>query len=252
VLEDDPSFDAGKGSFLNAQGRVEMDASIMDGANLNTGAVAAVQCVKNPIKLARKVLDSDWALIVGEGALEFAREQGVETCNNWSLVTQQELQRWAEHPGQVQNYLRDGAFYSDLLGPSGDTVGAVAMDDKGNIAAGTSTGGSNNKPCGRVGDSPQIGCGTYADNSKGGVSMTGPGELVIRVVLAKHAVDLLKEDFRAQQAADSAIQYLKARVGGVGGIIIVDHWGGVGHAKTTHMMSCAYMTEGLSEPVVEV
>jgi beta-aspartyl-peptidase (threonine type) len=252
VLEDDPSFDAGTGSFLNADGRVQMDASIMSGANLNTGAVAAVECIRHPITLARRVLESDWALIVGPGALEFAREAGLEECDNWSLVTPEELERWSRHAGKVLYYMRDEEFYRNLLGPSGDTVGAVAMDGQGDIAAGTSTGGSGNKPPGRVGDSPVIGCGTYADNERGGVSMTGPGELVIKVVLAKHAVDLLSDEVRAQEAAERSMQYLKQRVGGVGGIIMIDKWGGLGRAKTTQLMSYAHMTEGLSKPVFGV
>jgi L-asparaginase / beta-aspartyl-peptidase len=251
VLEDDPSFDAGRGSYLNAECRVETDASIMDGATLNTGAVAAVQQVKNPITLARRVLESDWALLVGDGALQFARQEGVELCSQWDLLAEGELDRWRTRAGQVMYYMRDGALYREILSKATDTVGAVALDGEGNIAAGTSTGGPPNKPPGRVGDSPLIGCGTYADNDKGGAGMTGPGEMTIRLVLAKHAVDLINERTRAQAAAEAALRLLKERTNSVGGIIVIDRWGGVGRAHTTSYMASAYMTEGLEEPVVE-
>ena len=252
VLEDDPSFDAGRGSFLNAEGRLELDASIMDGADLNTGAVAAVQGIRNPIVAARRVLESDWALLVGEGARKFASEHGVEECSQWEMLTGEELSRWKENAGKVLYYMRDEVYYRKLLDSPVDTVGAVAMDAQGDIAAGTSTGGAPNKPPGRVGDSPLIGCGTYADNTKGGASMTGPGELTIRLVLAKHAIDLLSEEVRAQEAAEAALSYLKERTRNVGGIIIIDKWGSVGAAHTATYMSCAYMTEDLPEPVVKV
>jgi beta-aspartyl-peptidase (threonine type) len=252
VLEDDAAFDAGRGSFLNAEGRVQLDAAIMNGADLNTGAVAAVERVRNPITLARRVLESDWAYIVGEGALEFARQNGIEECNPWWFVTQEEMERWSRHRGEVLYYLRDGAFYRDVLGSPSDTVGAVAMDSGGNIVAGTSTGGAPNKPVGRVGDSSLVGCGIYADSTRGGGSATGPGELIIRVVLTKHMVDLLSEEVGAQQAVEAALRHLKERVGGCGGLIAIDRWGRIGRAHTTNLMSSAYITEGLSEPVVEV
>lgn len=249
TMENDPAFDAGRGSFLNADGIIELDASIMNGADLKIGAVAAVQRVRHPITLARRVLESDWAFLAGEGALRFAREVGVEECSQWDLVTEQELERWKEHPGEVLYYMRNERLYRKLLA---DTVGAVALDRQGNIAAGTSTGGLPNKPPGRVGDSPLIGCGTYADNTRGGASMTGPGEQIIKVVLAKYAVDLLSERVRAQEAAKAALTYLQEKVGSVAGITIIDKWGGIGCAFTTTHMSHAYMSENLSEPVMGV
>jgi beta-aspartyl-peptidase (threonine type) len=251
-MEDDPSFDAGTGSFLNADGRAQLDASIMNGSDLKTGAVAAVECIRNPISLARKVLESDWAFIVGEGARRFAKQVGIEECDPWDLATPGEIVRWSRNAGKVLYYLRDEQFYRNLLGSKGDTVGCVAMDAKGNVAAGTSTGGSPNKPVGRVGDSPIIGAGTYADNAKGGASMTGPGELVIRVLLAKHAVDLLGQGLDPMRVAQESMEYLRTRVGGIGGIILVDREGRIGHAKTTSIMARAYMSQDMAAPVVEI
>lgn len=248
VMEDDPAFDAGRGAFLNADGIIELDASIMNGANLSIGAVAAVQKIRHPITLARRVLESDWAFLVGDGALRFAREIGLEECSQWDLVTQQTLERWKEHPKETLYYMRDESLDQKL---PFDTVGAVALDGKGIIASGTSTGGLPNKCPGRVGDSPLIGCGTYADSTRGGASTTGPGEQIIKVVLAKYAVDLLSKRVRAQEASKAALAYLQERVGSAGGITIIDKWGGIGHAFTTRHMSCAYMSESLSEPVVD-
>jgi beta-aspartyl-peptidase (threonine type) len=251
-LEDDPAFDAGRGSFLNADGRLEMDAAIMNGDDLSTGAVAAVQNVAHPITLARRVLESDWAFIVGEGASRLAREHKMEVPDQWDLVTPLEFERWSKQRGDVVRYFDDGRFYRRVPPANCGTVGAVALDAAGCIVAGTSTGGSPNKPFGRVGDSALIGCGTYADSSLGGASLTGTGEMIIRVVLAKYAVDMLTERLGAQEAADRAIRHLQDRVGGVGGIILIDRWGRVGRAHSTTLMSSAYVTEANSEPVVEI
>ena len=249
VMEDDPAFDAGRGAFLNADGVIELDASIMDGQDLNTGAVAAVQRMRHPITLARRVLESDWALLVGDGALRFAREVGLDECSQWDLVTQRELERWKGYAGEVLCHMDGGPVAQSL--PS-DTVGAVALDGRGNVASGTSTGGLPNKRPGRVGDSPLIGCGTYADSTLGGASTTGPGEQIVKVVLAKYAVDMLCEGASAQQASEAALAYLRQRVGSQAGITVVDRGGGIGCAFTTRHMSYAYMSEGQSEPVVGV
>jgi len=170
VLEDNPLFNAGTGSTLNQTGKVEMDAAIMDGDSLRAGAVAAVQGIKNPIKLARRVLeDGRHVILAGEGALMFAREIGFPQCSPESLIIEHERKRWAEKHG---------------------TVGCVVLDANGKIAVATSTGGIFNKLPGRIGDSPLPGCGTYADD-RGGVSCTGSGEAIIRVVLGKTAIDFL-------------------------------------------------------------
>lgn len=252
IFEDEPIFDAGRGSYLNADGRIQMDAALMNGADLNTGAVAAVEGIRHPITLARRVLESDWALIVGDGAKAFARETGVEECSPGSLMTDEELDRWRSRRGQVMYHLRDGEMYRQMVHGPTDTVGAVALDAHGNIVAGTSTGGLPNKPAGRVGDSPLIGCGTYADNDRGGVSVSGPGELIIRVMLARHAADRMSPEVHAQRAAEAALETLKTRTGGVAGLIAIDRWGRIGRAHSTALMSTAYMTEALTEPVVEL
>ena len=187
VLEDNPLFNAGTGSTLNQIGNVEMDAAIMDGDLLRVGAVAALQRIKNPIKLARRVMEDGRHVILGsEGALMFAREIGFPECSPESLVVEHERKRWAEKHG---------------------TVGCVVLDANGKIAVATSTGGIFNKLPGRIGDSPLPGCGTYADD-RAGVSCTGLGEAIIRVVLGKTAIDFLAEGIdpaRYQRLAGRAL-----------------------------------------------
>ncbi len=190
AMEDNETFDAGKGSFINAVGEVELDASIMDGRTLRAGAVAAVQNVRNPITLARKIMEeSEHVLLVGMGATRFAKEHKVPTCSPDFLVTARELERWRDIQSAARFSTVDAFRHGRL--PS-DTVGAVALDRSGSIASATSTGGTPNKYPGRVGDSPLIGCGTYADNETGGVSATGWGESIIKVVLAKRVIDLME------------------------------------------------------------
>ncbi|MFN8482016.1 MAG: isoaspartyl peptidase/L-asparaginase family protein [Anaerolineae bacterium] len=247
ALEDDPTFDAGTGSFLNAAGQVELDAGIMDGATLAAGAAAAVHRVRNPITLARRILESEHVLVVGVGATRFAAAAGVPLCAEDDLVIERERARW--------NALRDEkrSLTDVLFGPKSlSTVGAVAMDGQGRLAAGTSTGGSLNKWPGRVGDVPLVGSGFYADNEGGGGSSTGWGESIMRVVLAKHAVDLMSAGVAAPEAAQRAIETLARKVQGVGGIILLDRDGRVGHAYNTEHMAYAYLTEDLAEPVVSV
>lgn len=244
-LEDDPAFNAGRGAHLNARGRIELDASIMEGKGLQAGAVAAVQNIKNPISLARRVLESEHVFLVGRGASLFAKGVGIAECSNEELVVERELERW-------QALRKNKAFDSHAAfgGPGGSTVGAVAMDQQGNIVAGNSTGGSPHKHPGRVGDSPLIGCGIYADNSVGGVACTGWGEAIIRVVLAKSAVDLLRDDRPVQEAAGLAVQLLQERVAGLGGLIMIDGQGNVGYSFNAPKMAHAYLTEDLEQPVV--
>jgi beta-aspartyl-peptidase (threonine type) len=241
VMEDDGTFDAGRGSFLNADGMVELDASIMDGRTLDAGAVASVQRVRHPIQVARYVLKSPHVLLVGEGAARFAQESGLELCDPADLISEREMARWQAFRSGQSNQPQD-IF-------ARDTVGAVAQDHWGDIAAGTSTGGSPSKHPGRVGDSPLIGCGTYADNERGGVSTTGWGEAMIRVVMAKTTVDLLGSSADAMAAAQAAIDLLYSRVQGLGGVIALDRQGRVGWAFNTPRMARAHMCEGMSEPV---
>jgi beta-aspartyl-peptidase (threonine type) len=219
VLEDNPLFNAGTGSALNSLGKVEMDAAIMDGQSLRAGSVAAVSGVKNPIKLSRRIMeDARHVMLAGEGALLFARENGFPECEPESLIVDSARKRWETKHG---------------------TVGCVAFDAEGRLAVATSTGGIFNKLPGRVGDSPLIGCGTYA-NEYGAASCTGEGEAIIRLVLAKRAVGFLHEGSEARSAARMAVDYLDdQRIAGTGGIILIDRSGKIGYARnTTHMPVC--------------
>jgi beta-aspartyl-peptidase (threonine type) len=233
VLEDLPRFNAGLGSVLTSEGTVEMDASIMEGDRLGCGAVASVRSVANPITLARRVLESNrHVLIVGEGAHAFARSVGISQCDPATLVTDAQrqfhkVQRQTTTPG---------------------TVGAVALDRHGTVAAATSTGGMAGKLPGRVGDSAIIGAGTYADSTIGGVSCTGDGEATIRVVLARRALDYLKEADDPAYAAKVAIDLLVEEGRGGGGLILVDWRGRVGWAHSTPLMPVAFMSPSHSEP----
>ena len=238
VLEDDPTFDAGYGACLNAAGEVELDALIMDGATLNAGSVAAVQRVRNPISLARLVMEkSEHVLLVAKGAERFGRDHGIPMCKPEELLTGRELERWRLLRGM--NDWRTSRAYGDVYT---GTVGAVARDERGNIAAATSTGGTPNKLPGRVGDSPLIGCGAYADNQTGGVSATGWGESLMKVVISKTTCDLIARGLDAQRAAEAAIQVLDERVKGLGGVIVVDALGRIGAAHNTPRMAHAYVT----------
>ena len=247
LMEDDGTFDAGRGSFLNLDGQIELDAGIMEGATLDAGAVAAVHRVRNPITLARRVLESDDTLIVGPGATRFAEKVGVPVFSEEELVMERERERWQRLQSEPRK-LRDVLFGK----PSLSTVGAVACDHHGNIAAGTSTGGSLNKWPGRVGDVPQVGSGFYADNEGGGASCTGMGEAIMRINMAKYAVDQMAAGQGAPDAARQAIDLLGRKLKGVGGIILIDKTGQVGHAYSTQHMAFAYLVDGMSEPVVQV
>ena len=247
VMEDDPVLNAGTGAVLNAAGEVQLDASIMDGAQLRAGAVAAVQGIRNPISLARLVLESDNVLLVAEGAVQFARSSGMGLCDPRELVVERELRLWEARRREMGSSEGGGSST-----PAGDTVGAVAIDSHGDLAAGDSTGGTPFKHPGRVGDSPLIGCGVYADNRVGGAACTGWGEGITRVVLAKTVLDLLERGGSVQAAAARAIQLLQDRVEGRGGVILVDSRGDVGYACNTDAMAHAYLKEGMSEPIVGV
>lgn len=219
ALEDNPLFNAGTGSTLNSLGKIEMDAAIMEGDSLRAGAVAAVSGVKNPIKLARRILqDGRHVMLAGEGALLFARQIGFPECSPESLIVEHERARWESKHG---------------------TVGCVAFDATGKLAVATSTGGIFNKLPGRVGDSPLIGCGTYADDY-GAASCTGHGEAIIRLLLAKTAVKYLQDGNEAQKAADMAlIDLADERIQGAGGVILIERRGKIGYARnTSHMPVC--------------
>ncbi len=224
VLEDDPLFNAGTGAVLNADGEVELDASLMDGESLKAGAVAVVKTVKNPISLARRVMDaSPHVLLVGEGADAFARAQGIPAIAPGSLVTPLQHQRWLEARGA-----RHG------------TIGVVAVDARGQVAAATSTGGTSGKLQGRVGDSPLIGAGTIADSRWGAVSSTGLGEFIIRVGLARSVLEALRRGLAPGDAAEEGIAEL-VRIGGDGGVIAVKPTGELGWAFSSERMAGAWV-----------
>jgi L-asparaginase / beta-aspartyl-peptidase len=242
-MEEDETFDAGRGSFLTSDGRVQLDALMMDGNTLRSGGVGCVEHIRNPILAARKVLDeSPHVYLVAEGAERFAQEHGIELCANEDLIIEREVERLQ----QAKEQAAAGApaeFFAEH-----DTVGAVALDTHGNLAAATSTGGTMNKTPGRVGDSSLIGCGCYADNESGAVSTTGWGEPIMKLVLGKWAVDRVQEGVPPDRAAAMAIQKLESRLNGHGGIILLDAQGRYGIAHNTPRMAWALKskTESLS------
>ena len=212
-MEEHPRLNAGYGSALTERGTVECDASIMEGDALQAGAVGAVSGVRSAIGLARRILeDGRHILLVGDGALTFARDQGLPLCAPDALVTDRQRRNLAEHLAARQE---TGAQHAS--GAVGGTVGAVAIDVHGRIVAGTSTGGYTGKRPGRVGDSALIGAGTYADSRLGGVSTTGHGEAFIRTVLAKTALDILRELDDPQLAADVSLDVVREDGRGNGG-----------------------------------
>jgi beta-aspartyl-peptidase (threonine type) len=217
AMEDHPRFNAGRGSVLTSAGTVEMDASIMEGDGLTNGAVACVSGVRHPITLARRVLEAGrHSLFVAEGALAQARALGVPLCDPAELVLEHQRRRLQE--------------------TQAGTVGAVALDRAGVIAAATSTGGTSGKLPGRVGDSPLIGCGTYAESTLGGVSCTGDGEAIIRVVLARRTLEIMKSVGDPQHACQVALDVLVEEGRGGGGLIAVDWKGRIGWAHSTPLM----------------
>lgn len=250
MMEDDDTFDAGRGSFINAAGEIELDASIMSGKNLGAGAVAAVQNVKNPIRLARKIMEeSEHILLVGMGATRFAREHGVRTCGQDDLITNRELERWREAQGRKNHHISAVRRRKMPV----DTVGAVALDRLGNIASGSSTGGTSNKYPGRVGDSSLIGAGTYADNNVGGVSTTGVGEAMIKVVMAKTVIELMdRNGGNPDKAVQDGLKILERKTSGYGGLIALNNEGRIGISYNTPRMARAYMTSELKAPMVEI
>lgn len=235
ILEDSPLFNAGRGAVFSAAGKNELDAAIMEGAGLNAGAVASVTRVRNPINLAFKVMtNSRHVMLIGEGAEEFARQQEVEmvdpayfhTDNRWRQLQRIQAEESAKETASISS--NDDRWFS--------TVGAVALDTHGNLAAGTSTGGMTNKRWGRVGDVPIIGAGTYANNDSCAVSATGHGEYFIRYVVAYDICNRVKLGTPLDEAADTVVNDVLVKAGGGGGVIAMDPAGNISMPFNTQGM----------------
>lgn len=234
ILEDNPLFNAGKGAVFTNEGKNELDAAIMDGSNLKAGAVAGLTTIRNPITLARAVMEkSPHVMMIGGGAEKFAREQKLEIVDPSYFYTEE---RWKGLQRAKQNdSIKDSKF---------GTVGAVALDKKGNLAAATSTGGMTNKKYGRVGDVPVIGAGTYANNNTCAISCTGWGEFFIRLVVAKSISDLMEyKGIGVQEAADKLVMKDVPKLGGDGGLIALDKNGKFSMPFCTEGMYRGYITE---------
>jgi beta-aspartyl-peptidase (threonine type) len=253
ILENNPIFNAGKGAWPNLKGEVEMDAIIMDGKTLKAGAVAAVKNVKSPIKLARKIMEeTDHILVVGSGAEELAKAFGLFEEHK---IPEERFKQWQE----LRKNLIEGkevpllSYWKKISKwiKIEETVGAVAMDREGSIAAGTSSGGFPMKLPGRVGDVPIIGCSTYADNNAGGVSLTGHGEVIMTYMLAKRIADLMREGISAQLATELMIKYMNEITQGKAlfAAIAIDRNGGYGSARNTDKTPHVYLNEKMDKPL---
>jgi beta-aspartyl-peptidase (threonine type) len=247
VMEDDRALNAGSGSVLTRAGHVENDAGLMSGTTLDAGGVAAIGDRPHPIDAAEAVLRSKYVLLVGTGAMRFLDEAGVERCDPESLVEPRERARLAR---ALQRDPADGVDFTDaaVQGPA-DTVGAVAVDRIGRIAAGASTGGICGKPPGRLGDTAVPGAGYYADDLAAGAACTGWGEPLLRMGLARRAVDLAREH-NAMDATWLAMQEFEQRFAGRGGVILIARDGSLGYSYNTPSMAVAYMDEELQLPYV--
>lgn len=239
MLEDCPLFNAGRGSVFTHQGTHEMDAAIMNGKDKSCGAVCGVSLVRNPITLARSVMDkSSYVLLSGQGAEAFARQHGIEFADSAYFHTPERWEQLQKAIEKEKTQLDHGDLLDDELGTPDDlkfgTVGCVALDEYGNLAAATSTGGLTNKNFGRVGDSPLIGSGTYAENSSCAVSCTGKGEDFIRLCVAHDVAALVKyKDLSLQDAADYVVKTKLVKTGGRGGCIALDRKGNIAMPFTT-------------------
>jgi beta-aspartyl-peptidase (threonine type) len=248
VLEDDPSFNAGTGACLTAAGDVELDASCMDGSTLRAGAVACVKTMKNPILAARRVCDdTPHVLLCGPGAEAFARECGIPEHRNELLVTPRQLARWQELHALARKHGPDQVRAGKI-----GTIGAVAVDAKGHVAACTSTGGTPYKRPGRVGDTPIIGAGTYADDREAAASSTGLGEAILKVTMARAACLRVRDGLSPRAAAVAAVGLLKERAHGDGGIILAGPDGRLGWAYNTARMSRAVIRAGMDRALAAV
>jgi beta-aspartyl-peptidase (threonine type) len=256
VMEDNSVFNAGRGSSLTAAGTVEMDAAIMDGRDLSAGAVALVHSVKNPIRLARIVMEkTDHVLLAGEKAEEFAKafsqpEANAVTAHRQRLLS--ELRKGGAHPRSrsIEKNLKLLATHPELLRM--DTVGAVALDKDGNFAAAASTGGPTMKLPGRIGDTPQIGSGIYADNQAGAATVTGLGEIAIRLALSKHVCSLMEGSLTAQSAAVLAVEKASTRLRGEAGVIAVDRMGRIAAVQNTPLMPWSFSSTRMNRPHTHV
>lgn len=244
IMEDSPLFNAGKGAVLTEKGVAELDASIMDGKTLKAGAIAGIKHVKNPITLARLVMDkSPHVMMIGEGAEEFAKENNIEMVDNSYFITPN---RWKQYQKMKESL--DKKIKEEKHG----TVGCVALDKNGNLAAGTSTGGMMMKKFGRVGDSPIIGAGTFADNNTCAISGTGYGEYFIRLNVARDISDLMAyKNLSLNDAANEVIMNKLPKLGGDGGIIAIDKNGNIAMPFNTEGMYRGYLMNG-EQPVIKI
>ncbi|HEU4327403.1 MAG TPA: isoaspartyl peptidase/L-asparaginase family protein [Roseiflexaceae bacterium] len=243
VMEEDPTFNAAYGGALNADGVVEMDAALMEGGDLRYGALAATQGLRHPISVARRILEVGPLLLSGEGARRFAQGAGAELCDPAELTTDKQRQQWEQTEEQMHEK-------RPTEPGTNDTVGCIALDASGLIAVGSSTGGEDHNPPGRVGDTAQIGCGVYADNSLGGCAVSGTGEAIMQIVVAKSAIELLAAGLHPDEAARQIIDTLGERVSGEGGCIILDRRGRTGWAHNSPDMTVALMDETMEAPRV--
>jgi beta-aspartyl-peptidase (threonine type) len=239
ALEDDPCFNAGTGACLNEDGLIELDAAIVEGSQMRAGAVCAMPPFTNPIAVARAVLeDGRHVMYAAEGAARFAEARGFVRATSEAMTTEHARARLAAVRAKEASE-----------GWAGGTVGAVARDAHGSVAAATSTGGRVDKRVGRIGDSPVLGAGTYADDDGGACSATGDGEAILRVCLARAAVDAMRGRAHPEEAARIALRTMADRVGGTGGLILVDRFGRLGLARTTRTMTWAAATAASSDPL---
>jgi L-asparaginase / beta-aspartyl-peptidase len=243
VFEADATFNAARGRLLNADGDVQLDAAIMEGRELRFGALAAAQELRHPISVARKILDVGPLLLSGDGVRRFGVAHRAELCDKAELVTEKARHQWQ----QTEQQLRE---QSNTKPGGSDTVGCVALDANGLIAVGTSTAGEDHNPPGRVGDSALAGCGFYAKNTLGGCAVTGIGEAIIQVTLAKRVVELLADGLHPDDAAKQGIELLDGQVQGEGDCIVLDKDGRFGWAHNSADMPCAVMISVMEQPRV--
>ncbi|MGB5179909.1 MAG: isoaspartyl peptidase/L-asparaginase family protein [Gammaproteobacteria bacterium] len=246
LLEDDPVFNAGCGSVLNENGKVEMDAAIMDGRDLSAGAVAAVDNIANPVQLARLVMtESEHVMLIAEGAMRFADHCGMARVPEDYFYTTDRVEQLRQARLQHKIMLDHDDTEEDTEDQKYGTIGAIARDPQGNLAAATSTGCIVNKRMGRVGDSPIIGAGVYADNETCAVSATGFGEDFMRAVISKTISDFIyMKGMDAKQATAAGIEYLVRKVKGRGGVIVIDHAGNCSSGFTTKKMIHGWIEKG--------
>lgn len=246
LLEDDPVFNAGCGSVLNENGKVEMDAAIMDGRDLKAGAVAAIDNIANPIQLARFVMsESEHVMLIAEGAMRFADHCGMERVQEHYFFTPDRVEQLKQAQLKHKVMLDHDDTEEDSEDQKYGTIGAIARDTSGNLAAATSTGGIVNKRMGRVGDSPIVGAGVYADNETCAVSATGYGEDFMRTVISKTISDFIyMKNMNAEDATTAGIEYLTRKVKGRGGVIVIDKEGNCSSGFTTKKMIHGWIEHG--------